>query len=111
MQIGLPEKAGRDRPPGSPRFTAKPQLGLGGPRPEIQTFGDRKLQAEGAINCGRGRVRVLDRARLEERACECYAVVKKELARLLSDVKYRQDTATASVDRSAPVGQHRHRLA
>ena len=24
-------------------------------------------------------------------ACECYAVVKKELDRLLSDVRYRQD--------------------
>jgi hypothetical protein len=30
---------------------------------------------------------VLDRAGLEARACECYAVVKKELDRLLSDVR------------------------
>ena len=33
---------------------------------------------------------MLDRAGLEASACECYAVVKKELARLLSDVRYRQ---------------------
>jgi hypothetical protein len=36
---------------------------------------------------------VLDRSGLELRACECYAVVKKELSRLLSDVRYRQGIA------------------
>jgi hypothetical protein len=30
---------------------------------------------------------VLDRAGLEARVCECYGVVKKELDRLLSDVR------------------------
>jgi len=35
---------------------------------------------------------VLDRHGLETRACECYAVVRKELRRLLSDVRYRQGT-------------------
>jgi hypothetical protein len=34
---------------------------------------------------------VLERSGLEARACECYAVVKKELGRLLCDVRYRQD--------------------
>ena len=29
------------------------------------------------------RIRVLDRARLEQMACECYEVVKREFARLL----------------------------
>jgi hypothetical protein len=33
---------------------------------------------------------VLERSGLETRVCECYAVVKKELGRLLSDVQYRQ---------------------
>jgi len=33
---------------------------------------------------------VLDRAGLESRVCECYAVVRTELNRLLCDVKYRQ---------------------
>jgi hypothetical protein len=30
---------------------------------------------------------------LEAAACECYAVVKKELSRLLSDVRFRQSTS------------------
>ncbi|MER2538354.1 MAG: hypothetical protein ABTQ26_03835 [Azonexus sp.] len=34
---------------------------------------------------------VLNRARLEAQSYECYAVVKKELKRLLSDVRYRQE--------------------
>lgn len=33
----------------------------------------------------RGRITVLDRAGLEARTCECYAVVKKEYERLLPD--------------------------
>src|SRR5476649_2498946 len=42
-----------------------------------------KLQAAGLINYSRGHIKVLDRARLEQRVCECYAVVKKEFDRLL----------------------------
>jgi CRP-like cAMP-binding protein len=49
-----------------------------------------KLQHAGFIRYRRGHIAVLDRAGLETRACECYAVVKKELGRLLSDVRYRQ---------------------
>jgi len=41
------------------------------------------LQEEGLITYSRGRIRVLDRAKLEKRVCECYAVVKKESDRLL----------------------------
>ena len=44
-----------------------------------------KLQAEGVITYKRGRITVLDRKQLEKRACECYEVVKKEVARLLPD--------------------------
>jgi hypothetical protein len=40
---------------------------------------------------------VLERSGLEATACECYAVVKKELARLLSDVRYRQDASAVAV--------------
>jgi CRP-like cAMP-binding protein len=47
------------------------------------TEGALKLQAAGLINYTQGRIRVLDRTGLEERTCECYAVVKKEYARLL----------------------------
>jgi len=52
------------------------------------------LQHAGFIRYRRGHIAVLDRSGLEARACECYAVVKKELRRLLSDVRYRQGIAT-----------------
>jgi CRP-like cAMP-binding protein len=42
-----------------------------------------KLQEAGLIRYARGHISVLDRAGLEQRACECYAVVKKEYERLL----------------------------
>jgi CRP-like cAMP-binding protein len=48
------------------------------------------LQRAGVIRYRRGHIAVLERSGLETRACECYAVVKKELNRLLSDVQYRQ---------------------
>jgi CRP-like cAMP-binding protein len=53
-----------------------------------------KLQQAGFIRYRRGHITVLERSGLETRVCECYTVVKKELSRLLSDVRYRQDTAT-----------------
>jgi len=50
-----------------------------------------RLQQCGFIRYRRGQISVLQRVGLEGRACECYAVVKKELARLLSDVRYRKE--------------------
>jgi CRP-like cAMP-binding protein len=47
------------------------------------TVAASKLQQEGMIEYSRGRIRVLDRRRLERSACECYRVVKAEFARLL----------------------------
>src|SRR5688500_1366486 len=41
------------------------------------------LQADGLIQYKGGAITVLDRARLEQRVCECYAVVKSEFERLL----------------------------
>jgi CRP-like cAMP-binding protein len=43
-----------------------------------------KLQAEGLIQYHRGHISVLDRSKLEDRACECYAVEKREFDRLLA---------------------------
>ncbi len=43
-----------------------------------------KLQQAGLIRYARGRITVLDRPALERQSCECYTVVKKEYARLLS---------------------------
>jgi CRP-like cAMP-binding protein len=45
-----------------------------------------KLQALGVIRYMRGKITVLDRPRLERLCCECYAVVKKEMDRLLPDL-------------------------
>jgi CRP-like cAMP-binding protein len=42
-----------------------------------------KLQSAGLINYRRGHISIVDRHGLEKRACECYAVVKKEYDRLL----------------------------
>jgi CRP-like cAMP-binding protein len=58
-----------------------------GVRREGVTEAAGQLQAAGCIRCRRGHISVLDRAGLEARACECYAVVKKELDRLMSDVR------------------------
>lgn len=46
-----------------------------------------KLQQAGLIRYSRGRITVLERKGLEQRACECYAVVKKEYDRLLPDIE------------------------
>jgi CRP-like cAMP-binding protein len=54
-----------------------------GVRREGVTEAAGKLQRAGVIEYNRGRIRVLDRARLESRACECYEVVRKEFMRLL----------------------------
>ena len=54
-----------------------------GVRREGVTEAALKLQRLGLISYARGRIHVLDRAGLEERTCECYAVVKKEYDRLL----------------------------
>ena len=44
------------------------------------------LESAGVIRYSRGNFTVLDRPRLEQAACECYAVVKKEFDRLLPEV-------------------------
>jgi len=54
-----------------------------GVRREGVTEAAGNLQNAGLIRYSRGRITVLDRPKLEERVCECYAVVKKEFSRLL----------------------------
>ncbi|MGB8434721.1 MAG: Crp/Fnr family transcriptional regulator [Burkholderiales bacterium] len=54
-----------------------------GVRREGVTEAAGKLQSAGLIQYSRGRIAVLDRPGLEARACECYAVVKRECDRLL----------------------------
>lgn len=54
-----------------------------GVRREGVTEAALKLQNLGLIKYARGHITVLDRAGLEGRTCECYAVVKNEYDRLL----------------------------
>ena len=63
-----------------------------GVRRESVTEAAGNLQTGGYIRYRRGHIAVLAREGLEARACECYAVVKKELGRLLSDVHLRTNT-------------------
>jgi CRP-like cAMP-binding protein len=57
-----------------------------GVRREGVTEAALNLQRAGLIRYARGHITVTDRPGLEERACECYAVVKKEYDRLLPDL-------------------------
>lgn len=62
-----------------------------GVRREGVTEAAGKLQSRGYISYRRGHIKVLQRNGLEADVCECYQVVKKEFARLLSDVHNRQN--------------------
>jgi CRP-like cAMP-binding protein len=54
-----------------------------GVRREGVTEAATKLQQDGLIRYARGHIRILDRVGLENRTCECYAVVRREYERLL----------------------------
>jgi CRP-like cAMP-binding protein len=56
-----------------------------GVRREGVTEAALKLQEAGLISYARGHITVLNRAGLEKRTCECYAVVKREYGRLLPE--------------------------
>jgi len=54
-----------------------------GVRRESVTQAAGRLQDAGLIHCARGHIEVLDRVGLEQRSCECHAMVKQEYDRLL----------------------------
>jgi CRP-like cAMP-binding protein len=54
-----------------------------GVRREGVTEAAGNLQKAGVIRYQRGHIKVLDRPRLESMSCECYAVVQKEIMRLM----------------------------
>lgn len=60
-----------------------------GVRREGVTEAAGKLQKAGVIEYRRGHITILDRPGLEARACECYAVVKREFDRLLPEANVR----------------------
>jgi Mn-dependent DtxR family transcriptional regulator len=57
-----------------------------GVRREGVTDAAGKLRDAGIIEYSRGHIKVVDRKKLEQKVCECYAVVKNEVDRLLSDI-------------------------
>jgi CRP-like cAMP-binding protein len=65
------------------RMTQELIANMLGVRREGVTEAAGHLQADGLIHYSRGKIIVLDRPGLEQRVCECYAVVKKEFDRLL----------------------------
>ncbi len=64
-------------------MTQEAVANLLGVRREGVTAAAQKLQEHGLIRYRRGHIEVLDRLRLEQHTCECYAVAKKEYQRLL----------------------------
>lgn len=55
-----------------------------GVRREAVSLAAAKLMKDGLIQYARGHIKVLDRAGLEERACECYGVVREQYQKLLN---------------------------
>jgi CRP-like cAMP-binding protein len=82
-------------PSGEIVMTQELVAGMLGVRREGITEAAGRLQDAGVIRYRRGHIAVLERAGLETRVCECYAVVRKEFGRLLSDVRHRQGTSIA----------------
>jgi CRP-like cAMP-binding protein len=72
------DRAGTDQFPLTHEFLA----GMLGVRRASVTEVSRQLQGAGVVRCGRGRVTILDRDRLESAACECYRIVQAAHHRL-----------------------------
>lgn len=84
------------------KVTQQQIANLLGVRREGVTEVARGLQQAGIIDYRRGSVTVLDRSGLERSACECYAVLREEYARLVPSVRHR---ATLGYN---PVGRNPH---
>ncbi len=74
---------------GSPEFVVTHEMvaHMLGVRREGVTEAAGKLQNSGFIRYRRGHISVMDRGGLETRTCECYGAVKKELTRLMADLR------------------------
>jgi len=83
-----------DRAPGVELvMTQELVAGMLGVRRESVTEAAGRLQQGGYIRYRRGHIAVLDTVGLQTRSCECYGVVKRELARLLGEVQTRPGVA------------------
>lgn len=56
---------------------------IGAPRSRVALVAG-SLRRSGIISYGRGRIRVLDRPRLEAASCECYRIVRDEMSHFLA---------------------------
>ena len=81
-------------PPGELVMTQELVASMLGVRREGITQAAGNLQRAGLIRYRRGHIAVLERSALETRVCECYAVVKQEMIRLLSDVSCHRHVET-----------------
>jgi CRP-like cAMP-binding protein len=81
-----------------------------GVRREGVTAAALRLQEAGVIRYRRGRIAVLDRPQLEQQACECYAVAKKEYDRLLPAQSPAQLPALLPVQLPRPAVAQRNSL-
>ena len=80
-----------------------------GVRREGITEAAGNLQRAGLVQYRRGHITVVKISELEGRVCECYAVVKKEMSRLLSDMRDAEGIPKGSITHlekplSAPPG-------
>jgi CRP-like cAMP-binding protein len=76
-------------------MTQEMVAGMLGVRRESIAEAAGRMQQAGVIHSRRGQLAVLERAGLEARVCECYAVVKSEFGRLICDVRERQGVRSA----------------
>jgi CRP-like cAMP-binding protein len=89
-----------DRTPGDKLAMTQDVLAhMLGARREGVTEAALNLQRDGIINYSRGHIQILNRTELESRACECYAVVKRESDRLF---RHASHTEIASSRSSSP---------
>ena len=77
-----------------------------GVRREGVTEAAGKLDKLGVIRYTRGQITVLDRPRLEQLCCECYAVVKRESDRLLPRQAVQSDDFDADVNEPVSIASN-----
>lgn len=88
------------------RITQERMADMLGVRREGVTGAAQRLQQAGLIHYHRGRVRVLDRRGLEQRSCECYAIVEQAYAQLRNGSP-EWPQAVAVADRCSSGERHR----
>lgn len=93
----------RDRQLGDVLRVTQERIGaLLGVRREGVTGAALQLQREGLISYSRGQIRVMDKAGLEQRSCECYGVVKRAYEQLRSGSSAWPQPGAATMSAASP---------